>query len=181
MQTTMAQGQAGGTAHAAEAAFRLSSPVLRDGETIGNAHLYNGMDCTGHNVSPALQWQGAPQGTKSFAVTIYNPDAPTGSGWWHWVVYDIPAGVTALPAGAGASAQNPLPEGARQANTEFGRPGYGGPCPPRGDKPHRYIFTVHALAVEKLDVPPDATAAFVGFNIHANRLGSATLTGMYGR
>lgn len=164
-----------------DVAFVLSSPDLREGETLSNAHLFDGMDCTGQNVSPALEWAGAPKGTKSFAVTLYDPDAPTGSGWWHWVVFDIPAVITKLSTGAGGSENNALPDGIRQGRTDFGRAGYGGPCPPKGDKPHRYVFTVHALDVEKLDVPGDATAAYIGFNIHGHRLGSAKLTGMYGR
>lgn len=139
------------------------------------------MDCTGNNLSPALQWQGAPTATKSYAVTVYDPDAPTGSGWWHWVVYNIPGNVTRLAAGAGDPARNILPSGASQGNTDFGAPGYGGPCPPKGDKPHHYIFTVYALNTDRLDLPAGATAAYVGFNIHAHQLAKATLTALYGR
>ena len=139
------------------------------------------MGCTGKNVSPSLMWYGAPAGTKSFALTMYDPDAPTGSGWWHWVVYNIPASATSLAAGAGDASKKLLPAGAVQGNTDFGAPGYGGPCPPAGDKPHHYIFTLYALKTDKLDLPAGATAAYVGFNIHANELGKATFTALYGR
>ena len=113
-------------------------------------------------------------------MTLYDPDAPTGSGWWHWVMYDIPSSVNKLPAGAGDPTKGWMP-GVTVGTTDFGTKGYGGPCPPQGDPPHHYVFTVHALDVEKLDVPDGATAAFIGFNLHAHRLDSATLTGVYGR
>ena len=178
-----AGAQAPAQAPAARAGQRLSltrTDLSRDAR-IGNRHVFNGFGCTGQNVSPALAWRNAPAGTKSFAITAYDPDAPTGSGWWHWVVYDVPASVAALPAGAGSTTPSALPAGAVQGTTDFGTKGYGGPCPPPGDRPHRYIFTVHALKVEKLDVPANATAAMVGFSINANRLASATLTARYGR
>ncbi|GLC24741.1 kinase inhibitor [Roseisolibacter agri] len=170
-------------APAAAQAQRLSltSTDLSRETKIGNRHVFNGFGCSGQNVSPQLAWKNAPAGTKSFAITAYDPDAPTGSGWWHWVVYDIPATTTALPSGAGSTTPAALPAGAVQGTTDFGAKGYGGPCPPPGDKPHRYIFTVHALKVAKLDVPATATAAMIGFNINANRLASATLTARYGR
>jgi Raf kinase inhibitor-like YbhB/YbcL family protein len=170
-----------GPASSASASFLLTSPDVADGQTLGNAQLYSGMGCTGQNVSPVLEWRGAPGGTKSFAVTLYDPDAPTGSGWWHWVVFNIPASVTKLAAGAGDPGRDLLPPGARQGNTDFGKPGYGGACPPKGDKPHRYVFTVHALDVGQLDIPPHATAAFVGFSMHGHVLAKATLTALYGR
>src|SRR5947208_13289781 len=133
------------------ATFTLTSPDVHQGQTIPSANVFNGMGCTGQNVSPALGWSGAPAGTKSFAVTIYDPDAPTGSGWWHWVVYNLPASVTKLAAGAGDPKKNLLPPGAAQGNTDFGSPGFGGACPPPGDKPHHYHFTVFALDTDKLD------------------------------
>jgi Raf kinase inhibitor-like YbhB/YbcL family protein len=165
----------------AQPRLRLTGTDVHAGAKIANAHVFNGMDCTGNNLSPALQWQGAPAGTKSYAVTVYDPDAPTGSGWWHWVVYNIPGNVTRLAAGAGDPGKNLLPAGASQGNTDFGAPGYGGPCPPKGDKPHRYIFSVYALNTDRLDLPAGATAAYVGFNIHAHQLAKATLTALYGR
>lgn len=161
-------------------AFVLTSSDVREGETIGSQHLFNGMGCTGENLSPALEWAGAPAGTRSLAITLYDPDAPTGSGWWHWVMYNIPPNVSQLSAGAGDPSRSLMP-GVTEGITDFGKPGYGGPCPPKGDEPHRYIFTVHALDVDRLDMPPNATAAYVGFNIHAHRLASATLTARYGR
>lgn len=158
----------------------LTSPDLKQGGTVPQKFVFNGMGCTGENVSPALEWSNAPADAKSFAVTVYDPDAPTGSGWWHWVVYNIPADAHALPEGAG-SGKAELPAGAMQGRTDFGAPGYGGPCPPPGDKPHHYVFTVYALKTDKIEVPADATAAMVGFNLHANELASAKLTATYGR
>jgi len=143
--------------------------------------VFNGFGCTGKNVSPELKWSGAPAGTKSFAVTVYDPDAPTGSGWWHWVVINLPADSTGLPEGAGGADGKGLPAGALQGRTDFGSAAFGGACPPKGDKPHRYIFTVYALKVDKLDVPADATAALIGYMINANKLGKASFIAKYGR
>ena len=171
---------AGATA-AQAAAMSLSSPTIEPGSTLTDAQVFKGFGCEGRNMSPALKWSGAPKDAKSFAITVYDPDAPTGSGWWHWVVYNIPATVTELPEGAGAADGKGLPAGAVQGRTDFGAPGFGGACPPQGDKPHRYIFTVHALKVDKLDLPPDATAALVGFMINANRVGKASFEARYGR
>ena len=165
----------------AQSRLRLMSTDVRAGAKIANAHVFNGMDCKGENLSPALSWQGAPTATKSYAVTIYDPDAPTGSGWWHWVVYNIPSSVTRLERNAGDASKNLLPAGATQGNTDFGKPGYGGACPPKGDKPHHYIFTVYALNTDKIDVPAGSTAAYVGFNLHAHQLAKATLTALYWR
>lgn len=169
-----------GTPAWANSGFTLKSADVKPGASLSQEQVFNGFGCTGGNVSPALSWKGAPRGTKSFAVTVYDPDAPTGSGWWHWVVYDIPATVTELPTGAG-SGKAALPEGAQQGKTDFGQPGFGGACPPPGDKPHRYIFTVYALKVDKLSLPADASPAMVGFNVHANELGKASFTAKYGR
>lgn len=157
--------------------FSLSSPDIAEGQPMAERHVLNGFGCSGGNTSPALAWSGAPAGTKSFALTTYDPDAPTGSGWWHWVVYDLPATLTTLPADA---SRRGLPQGARQGRTDFGAPGYGGPCPPPGT-PHRYVFTVHALDVGTLELPPDASAAMVGFMLHSHSLGRAMLTARYGR
>ncbi len=168
-------------ATAAAAAFKLESPVIKPGATISREQVFDDMGCAGGNVSPALQWSGAPEGTKSFAVTVYDPDAPTGSGWWHWVVYNLPVGTTSLPAGAGSADGDNLPDGAMQGPTDFGTSAYGGPCPPPGDKPHRYVFTVYALKTDKLEVPEGATSAVVRFMIHANAIDTATLTAKYGR
>jgi hypothetical protein len=166
-------------AHAAD--FTLASPTIAPGTRLGSAQVFNGFGCTGQNISPALKWSGAPAGTKSYAVTVYDPDAPTGSGWWHWVVYNLPANVTELPEGAGAAGNANLPAGAAQGRTDFGTTAFGGACPPVGDAPHRYVFTVHALKVEKLELPADATAALIGYMLHANGLGKASFTALYGR
>jgi hypothetical protein len=160
-------------------AFELRSPDVSDGAMLGKAQVYSGYGCTGENVSPALSWSGAPAGARSFALTVYDPDAPTGSGWWHWVVFDLPAGTRSLARGAGRAAA--LPAGARQARNDFGTAGFGGACPPAGDKPHRYVFTIHALKVDRLDVAPDAAAAQVGTLIESNQIDKASITARYGR
>jgi Raf kinase inhibitor-like YbhB/YbcL family protein len=161
--------------------FTLTSPDLPDGKPLPNAQVFNSLGCQGDNRSPALEWKGAPAGTKSFAVTVYDPDAPTGSGWWHWVIFNIPATVTSLPAGAGDSKSGRIPQGAVQSRTDFGGPGFGGACPPPGDKPHRYIFTVHALKVDSLPLDADVSGAMVGFYLGQNSLGKASFTRTYGR
>ena len=163
------------------AGFKLSSATIKPGSTLGEAQVFNGFGCAGKNISPALSWSGAPAGTKSFALTVYDPDAPTGSGWWHWVVFNIPASTTQLPEGAGGADGKGLPTGSVQGRTDFGAPGFGGACPPPGDKPHRYVFAVYALKTDKLDIPADATAALVGFMINANKLGEAKFSARYGR
>ena len=170
-----------GAAAAQAAGFALSSPTVKPGSMLTEAQVFKGFGCDGKNISPALSWTGAPKATKSFAVTVYDPDAPTGSGWWHWVVYNIPAKVTSLPAGAGKADGSLLPQGAVQSNTDFGGPGYGGPCPPKGDKPHRYVFTIFALKADKLELPPNPSGALVGFVVRQNAIGKASLTGYYGR
>jgi Raf kinase inhibitor-like YbhB/YbcL family protein len=170
------------TALPAQAAgFRLTSPEIKADGMIPKSFEFNGFGCAGDNKSPALKWRGAPKGTKSFAVTVYDPDAPTGSGWWHWMVINIPASVSELPASAGALNSTLLPAGATQSRIDFGVNAWGGVCPPKGDKPHRYIFTVHALKVDKLEVPADATAALTGYMINANSVGKASFTAKYGR
>jgi Raf kinase inhibitor-like YbhB/YbcL family protein len=167
-------------AEAQTAAFTLTSPDIANGKAIAMAQVFNSFGCTGGNVSPELTWSNVPAGTKSFALLAHDPDAPTGSGWWHWVVYNIPSDVTSLPAGAGDPKKNLMPPGVVQGRTDYGTAGYGGPCPPPGT-PHRYYFRLFALKVQKLDLPADATAAFVGFNVNANSLGMAELLGLYGR
>ena len=159
--------------------FTLHAPKLGGQATL--QEVFNGMDCTGKNLSPALSWTDAPEGTKSFAITLYDPDAPTGSGWWHWVVFDIPATTKELPMGVGSPKQGSLPAGAVQSMTDFGAPGYGGPCPPVGHGPHTYILTVHALDVERLGLDQTATAPMVGFNLGMHTLGKATLVFYYER
>jgi Raf kinase inhibitor-like YbhB/YbcL family protein len=162
-------------------AFELKSPDLAEGNSIANQFVFKGFGCEGGNLSPALSWSGPPEGTKSYALLMHDPDAPTGgAGFWHWFVYDIPATTTSLPQGVGKDGKG-LPEGSVQVATDFGEPGYCGPCPPKGDTPHHYHFTVYALKTEKLVVPAKATASLAGFLVTANALGKATLTGVYGR
>ncbi len=163
-------------------AFELTSPDIKPGGRIAEEQVFNGFGCSGKNISPALRWSGAPAGTRSFALLVHDPDAPTGgAGWWHWVVINIPATVTELKKDAGRADGSNLPPGAEQVVTDFGTPGWGGPCPPAGDKPHRYHFTLHALKVEKLELPKDARASLAGFMVNANSIGKATLTGVYSR
>ena len=167
----------------AAGSFTLSSAEIKPGATIAEAQVFKGFGCEGGNVSPSLAWKNAPAGTKSFALTVYDPDAPTGSGWWHWVVFNLPPGTMSLPKGAGDAKAKGMPAGAIQSRTDFGSGGYGGPCPPPGDKPHRYQITVFAVDVDKLPNAKDesASAALVGFDLHFHTLAKATLTGMYGR
>lgn len=164
--------------------MRLTSGSFKDGDYLAQAHILSadyGFGCGGGNQSPHLRWQDAPAGTKSFAVTCFDPDAPTGSGFWHWVVVNIPPHVTELPLGAGNPASGALPAGALQVRTDFGKPGYGGPCPPQGDHPHRYLFTVHAVSMDALPVTADTAAAVVGFYLNFNTLARASLMGLYKR
>ncbi len=159
-------------------AMELASPDVKNGATISDEQVFDSFGCKGGNLSPALSWSKGPEGTLSYALTCYDPDAPTGSGWWHWVVFDIPADVTSLPKGF--KADDATIPGLIQSRTDFGKPGYGGPCPPPG-KPHHYIFKVYALKVKTLGLTADATAAMVGFYINANKLAEAKLVGLYSR
>ena len=161
--------------------FTLVSPDIGQGKDIPDAQVFNGFGCKGKNLSPELHWSGAPEGTQSFARMVHDPDAPTGSGFWHWIVYNIPATEDHLPAEAGDPKQpRGLPKGAVQGRNDFGNAAYGGPCPPPG-KPHHYHFRLFALKVPKLDLPADATGAMIGFNVNANKLAETDLMGLYGR
>jgi Raf kinase inhibitor-like YbhB/YbcL family protein len=168
---------------AAAAPFSLTSTSFKAGGNIEQKNAGNVMGCTGENKSPALEWKNPPAGTKSFALLVHDPDAPTGgSGFWHWIVYNIPADATSLPEGAGDAAGASLPKGSVQGNTDMGKPGYLGPCPPPGSPKHHYNFVLYPLKVDKLEIPPGATAAYVGFNANANVIGKpAKLTGVYAR
>jgi len=135
--------------------------------------LLNAYGCTGENISPQLYWENAPEGTQSFAVTMYDKDAPTGSGFWHWVIFNIPANVKELKSGAGDITKNLMPEGAIQSNSDGGRPGYGGPCPQPGPA-HMYLITVYALKT-KLTLDKNATPAIVGLMINNNLIAKASL------
>jgi len=159
--------------------FTLASADVGGQATL--EQVYDGFGCTGANRSPELHWTNASEGTKSFAITVYDPDAPTGSGWWHWLVFDIPAGISALPAGAGSAGHAGLPAGVVQSRTDFGAPGYGGPCPPEGDRPHRYIVTVFALKTVKLGLDAMASPAIVGFNLEHEMMAKASIMFYYGR
>ena len=161
-------------------ALEISSPDIAPGSKIPLEYVYSGFGCTGQNVSPALKWSGAPAGTKSFALMVYDPDAPTGSGFWHWVMFDIPPDVTELPQGAGDLKSGKAPAGAIQSRTDFGVPGYGGPCPPQGDPPHHYHFMLFAVDAAKLGPDANAAAAFVGFNLHFHTLAKAEFVALYG-
>jgi Raf kinase inhibitor-like YbhB/YbcL family protein len=167
---------------AAAAEFRLSSPDIAPGGSIANKFVYKGFGCSGDNISPALSWSGTPAGTKSFALLVHDADAPTGgAGWWHWVVYDIPASATQIAQGAGTADGARLPTGSAQGRTDFGTAGWGGPCPPVGHGRHHYRFTLHALKLEKLPIPEGATAALIGYVVNDNSIATASLLGRYGR
>ena len=161
--------------------FRLTSPDVTEGGTVKLEQVFKGFGCTGMNVSPALSWTGAPASAKSFALTVYDPDAPTGSGFWHWVLFNIPTSAHALPKDAGTAARGLLPAGAIAVRNDYGVAGYGGPCPPPGDKPPRYIFTVFAVDEGQLPIDGSVSPAVVGFNLHFHTVAKATLTGLYGR
>jgi len=142
---------------------------------------FNGFGCTGKNQSPQLSWANAPEGTKSFAVTMYDPDAPTGSGWWHWLVFDIDANINELVANAGDPKSGLAPKGAIQSITNYGTPGYGGPCPPEGHGLHQYIITVYALKTEKLGLDENTNPAVVGYYLWSNTLAKASIVTYYER
>ncbi|MFI7447150.1 YbhB/YbcL family Raf kinase inhibitor-like protein [Nonomuraea sp. NPDC049714] len=157
------------------AAFAVASTTLTDGAALPSAQMSAGVP-GGEDISPQLSWSGAPEGTKSYAVTVYDPDAPTGSGFWHWAVADIPATVTGLPAGAGDDTGSGLPEGAYQLSNDARVARFIGAAPPAGHGPHRYFVVVHALDVEHIGVPAEATPAYLGFTMAGHILGRAVLT-----
>src|ERR1700759_3909218 len=154
-------------------ALTLTSSSFKEGATLGMDHILSadyGFGCGGGNKSPQLGWTGGPAGTKRLAVPCFAPPPPPGSGFWHWVVVNIPASVTELKLDAGNQKAGLLPAGALMTRTDFGKPGYGGPCPPEGHGPHRYQFTLFAVKQEKLPVQADTSAAVVGFNLHFNTI-----------
>ncbi len=158
--------------------------TLRSGDTGGQftkKQEFNGFGCTGENISPQLSWANAPEGTKSFAITVFDPDAPTGSGWWHWVMFDLPANTTELLANAGNPAKNIAPKGAIQSPTSFGAGGFGGACPPVGHGLHQYIFTIHALKTEKLGLDATANPSVVGYYLWQNTIAKASIVMYYQR
>jgi Raf kinase inhibitor-like YbhB/YbcL family protein len=163
----------------AQNTFTLSSNDLGGEATVNEE--FNGFGCTGENKSPQLSWKNAPEGTKSFAVTMYDPDAPTGSGWWHWVVFDIPVSTNELVSGAGNTELNLTPEGVIQSITDYGANGYGGPCPPEGHGLHQYIITVYALKTDKLGLKESTNPAVVGYYLWNNTLAKASIVTYYQR
>ncbi len=158
--------------------------TLKSNEIGGQAtmkQVFSGFGCTGENVSPQLYWENSPAGTLSYAVTMYDPDAPTGSGWWHWLLFDLPADLTELKSGIGQKDGKLLPAGAIQNRTDYGEVGYGGPCPPEGHGFHTYIFTVYALKTASLGLDANATPAVVGYTLNANAIEKASLVMYYQR
>lgn len=158
----------------------LQSEDIAHGEFMKKAQEFQGFGCSGNDKSPQLSWSGAPEGTKAFALFAYDPDAPTGSGWWHWQLINIPADVTSLASGAGDSDISNLPKGSMQMRNDYGSHAYGGACPPKGNGAHRYQFTIYALP-QKLELPKEASAALTGYMVKANALDSATIESLYKR
>lgn len=159
--------------------FVLESATFGSNTTLATTQVYNKSGCNGGNLSPELHWKGAPGAAKSFAVTMFDPDAGDGAGWWHWLVYDIDPKTTSLAVGAGDPLKSPA--GSASGRNSFGDIGYSGPCPPRDDKPHRYVFTIYALKVEKLGLPASPDPAFVKAALESNTILSTTLQAQYGR
>jgi Raf kinase inhibitor-like YbhB/YbcL family protein len=160
-------------------AFEVTSADVTDGERLGRAQVSGIFGAGGEDVSPQLSWSGAPEGTKSFAVTVYDPDAPTASGFWHWAVAEIPASTTTLPSGAGDDEGSGLPAGALQLRGDGGLARYIGAAPPSGHGKHRYYIGVHALDLEKLDLGPDASPAFLGFTMFGHTLARGVIAGWW--
>ncbi len=158
---------------AAHAEMRVTSTDLTPGHRMPIGQVFNQFGCTGQNISPQLTWTDAPRETKSFAILAFDPNAPTGSGWWHWAVFNIPGGVTSVPSAA--SNANALPEGSSEGRTDFGSIGYGGACPPVGHGEHRYRFTVYALSVDRLPIDAGMPAAMVSYFVRASALEQASI------
>jgi len=162
----------------------VTSANFKEGELLGHRQVLSeayGFGCAGENLSPQLSWSGAPAGTRSFAITCFDPDAPTGSGFWHWVLVNIPTHVTSLEEAAGNPGLGKAPAGSLETRTDFGRPGYGGPCSPPGSNFHRYVFAVHALDVPQLPVTADTSAAIVGFMLGMHTIAKGELHGIFHR
>ncbi len=160
--------------------FSLQSHDISHGKTMNKAQEFEGFGCNGDNVSPQLSWSNTPKGTEAFAVLAYDPDAPTGSGWWHWQIVNIDKEATTLVAGAGDINTNLAPKGSLQITNDYGFKGFGGACPPEGHGVHRYQFTVHALS-QKLELPENASGALTGYMVNTYSLGSSTIEALYQR
>src|SRR6185312_17089438 len=160
--------------------FTVDSDDVDHDKQMGDNQVYNGFGMTGQNISPHLRWHGFPPETKSFAVTAYDPDAPTGSGFWHWIVLDIPASVTELETNAAGTDGSGLPKGAFHVRNDYGAKDWGGAAPPPGEPPHRYVFAVHALDVESLDVNDEISAAVAGFNLRFHTIARAVMIPVFG-
>jgi Raf kinase inhibitor-like YbhB/YbcL family protein len=161
--------------------FELTSSEIQNDQHMSKAFEFMGFGCKGDNRSPELSWKNAPEGTKSFALTVHDPDAPTGSGWWHWQVINIPVNVTSLKSDAGNKNNQLLPNGAMQIENDYGYAGFGGACPPEKHGTHHYHFNIHALSVANINLPENASGALTGYMINANTIEKATLTPLYER
>jgi Raf kinase inhibitor-like YbhB/YbcL family protein len=160
--------------------FTVTSADFTDGGRLSDNQIYSGFGMSGKNISPQLSWSGFPAETASFAVTCYDPDAPTGSGFWHWLVIDIPPSVTSLPTGAGTADGSALPEGAFQVRNDYGTKDFGGAAPPAGDEAHRYVFTVHAIDTPNLGIDDSVSPAIAGFNLRFHDIGRGYLIPVFG-
>ncbi|WP_444996103.1 YbhB/YbcL family Raf kinase inhibitor-like protein [Aliikangiella sp. IMCC44359] len=168
------------TGTALAGSFKLTSQDITHGKFMKKAQEFQGFGCSGDNLSPQLSWSGAPKETKAFAIFAYDPDAPTGSGWWHWQVVNIPANVTSLPVGAGTPDNAKMPKGSTQISNDYGVSAFGGACPPKGHGVHRYQFTIYALS-KILELPKNASSALTGYMVKANSLESSTIEAFYKR
>lgn len=162
------------------AEFSLKSTDIKHRHFLSNEQVYKGFGCEGANISPQLSWSNAPKETMSFAISVYDPDAPTGSGWWHWTIFNIPSITTSLEKGASTNPDK-LPVGAIQGRTDYGTSEFGGACPPVGDKPHRYIFTIFALDTKTIELDSNASGALVGYFLNKHAIAKASITAKYGR
>jgi Raf kinase inhibitor-like YbhB/YbcL family protein len=160
--------------------FKLNSSDISPGKFMDVAQEFQGFGCKGGNRSPQFSWSNAPKGTEAFAIFAYDPDAPTGSGWWHWQLVNIPKEVTSLPAGAGDTSKGLTPAGSLSITNDYGFAGFGGACPPQGHGTHRYQFTIYALS-KKLDLPEQASGALTGYMVKAHAIGSSTIEALYKR